>query len=357
VAIVDGLLLAAGAGTRMGRPKALVVGDDGTPWLHASLQRLQEGGCRRVTVVLGAEAEEAAVLLARAPVAHEDVHVVVAGDWAEGMGASLRAGLAVLDRGADAVVVSLVDLPDVSAEVVRRVVAAADGPASLARATYDGRPGHPVLLGRDHWDGVLATASGDKGARDYLAAHEVAALECGDLATGRDVDTRAQTAGWTIGEPTVDDADELGRVHVAIWRRAYDGLMSTEYLAGLDPKAFAEKWRRRVADPLPGIVRLVARDEQGIVGFTTAGPPRIDDAPAELELYAINLLPRAQGTGLADELLDRTIGDHATYLWVIEGNERAQTFYRRRGFVDDGARDIDGESGAAEIRMVRRRRD
>ncbi len=67
--IVDGLLLAAGAGTRMGRPKALVVGDDGTPWLHAALGRLQDGGCRRVTVVLGASAEEAAVLLAAAPAA------------------------------------------------------------------------------------------------------------------------------------------------------------------------------------------------------------------------------------------------------------------------------------------------
>ena len=185
--IIDGLLLAAGAGTRMGRPKALVVGDDGTPWLHASIARLQEGGCRRVTVVLGAAADEAAQLVPA------DVHVVVAADWAEGMGASLRAGLVALDRDADAVLVTLVDLPDVTAEVVRRVVAAATGPGVLARATYDGTPGHPVLIGRDHWDGVRATASGDKGARDYLAAHDVAAIECGDLATGRDVDTPART--------------------------------------------------------------------------------------------------------------------------------------------------------------------
>ena len=190
---IDGLLLAAGAGTRMGRPKALVASADGTPWLHTTLARLQEGGCRRVTVVLGPSAEEAAVLLARAPVTHQDVHVVVAPDWAEGMGASLRAGLAATDTRADAVLVTLVDLPDVTAEVVRRVVAAATGPGVLARATYDATPGHPVLIGRDHWDGVRATASGDKGARDYLAAHDVIAVECGDLATGRDVDTPART--------------------------------------------------------------------------------------------------------------------------------------------------------------------
>ena len=102
--------------------------------------------------------------------------------------------------------------------------------------------------------------------------------------------------------------------------------MSPDYLEGLDPEAFATSWRERLADPLPDTLRLVARDEQGIVGFSTAGPPRIDDPPADFELYAINLLPRAQGTGLADELLDRTLGERAAYLWVIEGNERAQAF-------------------------------
>jgi CTP:molybdopterin cytidylyltransferase MocA len=86
-----------------------------------------------------------------------------------------------------------VDLPDVTAEVVRRVVAAATGPADLVRATYAGRPGHPVLLGKDHWTGVQGTVAGDTGARDYLAAYDVTLVECGDLATGRDVDTPART--------------------------------------------------------------------------------------------------------------------------------------------------------------------
>ncbi len=193
--VVDALLLAAGAGTRMGRPKALVTDDEGVPWIQTAVARLQAGGCRRVTVVLGASAEEAAVLLAAAPVPHEDVHVVVASDWADGMGASLRTGLRVADPAADAVLVTLVDLPDVSAGVVRRVAAAASGPAALARATYSGVPGHPVLIGREHGEGVMATATGDKGARDYLAAHEVVAVECGDLASGRDVDTPARTSG------------------------------------------------------------------------------------------------------------------------------------------------------------------
>jgi CTP:molybdopterin cytidylyltransferase MocA len=64
------------------------------------------------------------------------------------------------------------------------------GPDDLARAAYDGVPGHPVLIGRDHWAGVVETATGDRGARDYLAAHEVRLVECGDLASGVDVDSR-----------------------------------------------------------------------------------------------------------------------------------------------------------------------
>jgi CTP:molybdopterin cytidylyltransferase MocA len=193
---VEGLLLAAGAGRRMGMPKALVVDESGS-WLARGVATLYRGGCVRVTVVLGAEADRARLLLADPAVeSHESleaVETVVADDWAEGMGASLRAGLRSLEGStAPGVVLSLVDLPDLVPEVVARVVAAAasGGPSALARASYDGRPGHPVLLGRDHWPGVVETAVGDQGARAYLATRTVTLVECGDLATGRDVDTR-----------------------------------------------------------------------------------------------------------------------------------------------------------------------
>ena len=343
---VDGILLAAGAGTRMGKPKALVVGDDGTPWLHAALRSLQDGGCDRVTVVLGAAAKEAGLLLAHTPSGRS--RLVLAEDWAEGMGASLRAGLADADPDADAVVVSLVDLPDVNAEVVRRVVAAATGPAGLARAAYDGEPGHPVLLGRDHWDGVRETATGDKGARDYLAAHDVTLVECGDLATGRDVDTPP----WVIEEPGPDDADELARLHVLVWQQAYAGLMPADHLAGLDVEACPERWRRRLAGEVPGTT-WVARDADGLVAFASSGPGRDEDRPVELELYAINLLDRTHGTGLADALMERAVGDGPAYLWVLDGNERAMAFYRRHGFVDEGARKPEPDTGNLEVRMVR----
>lgn len=182
---MEGLLLAAGAGRRMGTPKALVSDDRGS-WLRRGVATLLDGGCRRVTVVLGAEAEQARALLDVLP---EPPRVVVAEDWAEGMGASLRAGMLAFTDSTDGfVMLSLVDLPDLVPEVVARVGRAARSPHVLARASYDGRPGHPVLLGRDHWPGVLESARGDQGARAYLAAHDVELVECGDLATGHDVD-------------------------------------------------------------------------------------------------------------------------------------------------------------------------
>lgn len=182
---VHGILLAAGAGRRMGRPKALVRGADGEPWLIRGARVLREGGCDQVDVVLGAAAEEALPLLEGT-----GATAVVAADWAHGMSASLRAGLAsVQGTDAVAVVVTLVDLPDVGADVVRRLLEDPPGAGTLRRAAYDGLPGHPVVLGRDHWAAIASGTSGDRGARDYLASRAVELVECGDLAGGRDVDT------------------------------------------------------------------------------------------------------------------------------------------------------------------------
>lgn len=183
---VTGLLLAAGAGRRMGGPKALIRHSDGASWVEAGRGVLLDGGCDDVLVVLGASADEAAALLP------DDTLAVVADDWADGMGASLRAGLAA-SGDADAALVHLVDLPDVGADVVARVLKHASREA-LARAVYGGRPGHPVLIGRDHWSGVTDSAVGDQGARDYLSTHDVLEIDCSDLASGRDVDRPPESA-------------------------------------------------------------------------------------------------------------------------------------------------------------------
>jgi CTP:molybdopterin cytidylyltransferase MocA len=174
----------------MGRPKALVE-VAGEPLVRRALRALAGGGAAPVVVVLGARAAEVRAVLP------DGVTAVEALGWADGMGASLRAGLAALPGDADAAVVHLVDLPGVPADAVARLAALA-GPDVLARAAYAGRPGHPVLLGRAHWAGVAAAAVGDAGARGYLAGRaDVRLVECGDLATPDDVDTPEQLTAFT----------------------------------------------------------------------------------------------------------------------------------------------------------------
>ncbi|MFD5073202.1 NTP transferase domain-containing protein [Streptomyces sp. NPDC058371] len=184
---VAGLLLAAGGGRRLGgRPKAL-LSHRGRPLVEYAVDVLRSGGCTRVHVVLGAEAaavRERAVL--------PGCVLVDNPEWETGMGGSLRAGLASLaGTGARAALVSLVDQPGIGPEAVARVLAAYESAASLASAAYDGVRGHPVLFGADHWAGITATATGDRGARAYLKAHAdaITLVECGDVAQAYDIDT------------------------------------------------------------------------------------------------------------------------------------------------------------------------
>jgi CTP:molybdopterin cytidylyltransferase MocA len=174
----------------MGGPKALVA-LDGEPLVLRAVRVLADGGCAPLVVVVGAAAAEVRALLPATALP------VVAQQWHEGMGASLRAGIVAaeqLDPVPDAVLVHLVDLPGITAGAVARL-AAHTRPDVLARAAYAGRPAHPVLIGRMHWAGVSAAATGDAGARRYLAGHPALTLvECGDLATPDDVDTPDQLA-------------------------------------------------------------------------------------------------------------------------------------------------------------------
>jgi CTP:molybdopterin cytidylyltransferase MocA len=178
-----GLVLAAGAGRRYGMPKALVRHGDRLLVQHAA-ETLRAAGCEQRIVVLGAAADE---VLAAAPDLPE---TVVNPDWATGMASSLKAGLAALSgTPATAAVILLVDMPGVTAEAVRRILGHAT-PDALVMGGYGDRRGHPVLLGRDHWGGVARTATGDRGARDYLRRHDVRVVPVGDVADDHDIDTR-----------------------------------------------------------------------------------------------------------------------------------------------------------------------
>lgn len=184
---VAGLLLAAGGGRRLGgRPKALLE-HRGRPLVEQAVDVLRTAGCSRVHVVLGAAA---GAVRERADLT--GCVLVDNPDWEQGMGSSLRAGLGSLaGTGASAALVLLVDQPGIGPEAVARVLAAQEDEMSLVCAAYEGVRGHPVLLGAGHWTGAAQAATGDRGARAYLKAHEdaITLVECGDVARPHDIDT------------------------------------------------------------------------------------------------------------------------------------------------------------------------
>jgi nicotine blue oxidoreductase len=178
-AAVAGLLLAAGGGSRLGMPKALVE-FEGERLADRGVRLLAEGGCRPVLIVLGAaDVPVAGAVVVRNP------------GWASGMGSSLRAGLRALPPSAPAVVIALADQPLVRPEAVRRLIAAFEAGARVAVAAYGGAPRNPVLVAREHLAEVAALAEGDVGARPFLRAHPelVTAVPCDDVGAPADIDT------------------------------------------------------------------------------------------------------------------------------------------------------------------------
>jgi nicotine blue oxidoreductase len=174
-----GLLLAAGEGSRLGTPKAQVE-FAGERLVDRGVRILHDGGCHPVVVVLGA-----AMVQVRGAV------VVTNPAWRSGMGSSLRAGLSALPPEAERVVIALVDQPMIGAPVVQRLIAAGRAGASVAVATYGGAPRNPVLIAREHFEAVAASAVGDVGARDFLRAHRelVTEVPCDDVGDPADIDT------------------------------------------------------------------------------------------------------------------------------------------------------------------------
>ncbi|MER3388626.1 MAG: nucleotidyltransferase family protein [Microcella sp.] len=206
---IQGVLLAAGSGTRYGMPKALAQNG---AWLADAVSALLGGGCHGVVLVLGAADATRVASLGAVDLGNPLVTVVQNDDWQSGMAGSVRAGLDTLEHTtADLAVILLVDTPDVEASIVARVIDAVtardtadlgqaavpsasraprgDARDALARAYFGSVPGHPVAVGRHHWRAITSTARGDEGARRFLHDHpELIRVPCEDLATGIDHD-------------------------------------------------------------------------------------------------------------------------------------------------------------------------
>jgi molybdenum cofactor cytidylyltransferase len=178
--VIGGLILAAGAGTRFGSESSKLLAElDGRPLLeHAVRAQCAAPELERVVVVLGARADE---ILGRVELLRAEP--VICSDWESGQSASLRCGVRALSElGAERVIVTLGDEPLITPAVISRFVHEQPG----ARAVYNGRPGHPVVLGRLQLD-AIGRLTGDHGARALLEHGPV--VECADLCSGRDVDT------------------------------------------------------------------------------------------------------------------------------------------------------------------------
>lgn len=181
------IILAAGASSRFGSTKQIAE-LDGRPMLqHVIDTVLEVDALDPVVVVLGAHHDEV-----QGAIDPGRASVVLCLGWDEGLAASLRAGLAAIESAApdvEHVVVVLGDTPRLESAVVEDVLSAGREapPGVAARAMYDGRPGHPVVLPRALF-AVAAELEGDAGARELLAGSPIVLVEAGGPG-GMDVDT------------------------------------------------------------------------------------------------------------------------------------------------------------------------
>ncbi|MHA7264665.1 GNAT family N-acetyltransferase [Arthrobacter sp. TMN-37] len=145
-----------------------------------------------------------------------------------------------------------------------------------------------------------------------------------------------------IRPPLEQDARSLTEVHAAAWRAAYRGVMTDEFLDGMDLDRMSDGWRRGIATPAEGTVPLLAEVAGEVVGFVIVGPPDADAEPGTGQLYALNVHPSWWAQGIGSALFtaaEQKLGDLGygrAFLWVEKNNHRAIRFYSSRGWLPDG---------------------
>jgi len=151
-----------------------------------------------------------------------------------------------------------------------------------------------------------------------------------------------------------EDAAAMARIHVESWRETYRGQMAD---AVLDDPGFIPRrerfWSAALTDQRFATHRCAVAELGGeMVGIAMAGPPQDADAAWPTHLYVLYVLRAAHGAGAGAGLLAAVTDlTETTALWVADPNPRAQAFYRKLGFVADGA--VKVEDGVTESRMIR----
>lgn len=169
----------------------------------------------------------------------------------------------------------------------------------------------------------------------------------------------ADATAYLVREPRPEDVEGFATLHVRVWVETYRGLMADEVVDALSVDDFRPRWyavTKAYAQgtvPADGRAIRVALHGDEPVGFSMVGPGMDTDAPAPRQVWSLNVAPEHHGTGIAQRLLDETLGAGPAYLWVAKGNARAIRFYERNGFALDGTASTEQDDGVTEVRMVR----
>ncbi|HEX5994950.1 MAG TPA: GNAT family N-acetyltransferase [Jiangellales bacterium] len=165
------------------------------------------------------------------------------------------------------------------------------------------------------------------------------------------------SSSLAVRSARVEDAAQMARVNVRCWQETYRGLMSDAVLDDPGFVAVRERfWTAALADERYRENRVAVAERDGeLIGIAMSGPALDAGAAWARQLNVLYVYAADHGTGAGPALLEAVVDpEESVALWVADPNPRAQAFYRKCGFVADGAAQVDG--GVREIRMVRGRR-
>lgn len=158
----------------------------------------------------------------------------------------------------------------------------------------------------------------------------------------------------TLRHPEPTDVEPLADVHLRCWQETYAGQLPHAFFGDTAWESRRRTWQAIVNNHGQDMFPWVAEADDHVIGFSMAAHPQEEDDVRDFQLFMLYVLKEFHGTGAGQELMDASLGDEPSQLWMAKDNPRARRFYEKNGFVADGAERIDSSSnGLKTIRMVR----